>query len=240
MEENVTDNCEHTELSTELAPLNSLPQEIGGAIAGTVGILLLTALTLTVLVICHKKGIPLLPWLPPPPAKGQKSPTCSLVHCRRPFYYSLSAGFEYDVFLSFADEDRDFVQKTLHEPLARRSYRVLFHLSDFIAGMTIEDNIIRAVNISRVVIFVCSKHFSKSSFCQTELKYAMESHYGQYQGRYRRVIPIVIGGECPTQLNTFRIRPIRAPSDIWDYNEGSIMDLIKTLKLGKLLSEILK
>ncbi len=100
--------------------------------------------------------------------------------------------------------------------------------------MTIEDNIIRAVNVSRVVIFVCSKNFSKSSFCQTELKYSMESHYGKYRGRYRRVIPVVIEGECPTQLNTFRIRPITAPSNIWDYDKRDIAELVKSLNLGRL------
>jgi hypothetical protein len=110
---------------------------------------------------------------------------------------------------------------------------VLWHLTDFIAGVTIEDNIIRAVNISRVVIFVCSKSFNSSSFCQSELKYSMESHYNEYKGRYRRVIPIWIGGECPKQLNTFRIRPIKTAGGAEDYDEKAIAFLLKDLHLGK-------
>lgn len=156
------------------------------------------------------------------------------------FYGIHSPGFEFDVFLSFADDDRDFVQKVLHEPLSNRGYKALLHLTDFIAGMSIEDNIIRAVDISRVVLYVCSKSFTESSFCQTELKYGMDSHYNKYRGRYRRVIPVVIGGsgleECPAQLNTFRIRPIKVPGSVEDYDRQVIDEVMKALKLGKMLT----
>lgn len=108
------------------------------------------------------------------------------------------------------------------------------HLTDFIAGVTIEDNILRAVKISRVVVYLCSKNFNQSSFCQTELKYGMESHYNQYGGRYRRVIPVWIGEECPAQLNTFRIRPIRTAGSVQDHDEESINGLLRSLHLGKL------
>lgn len=145
-----------------------------------------------------------------------------------------SLGFEYDVFLSFADDDREFAQKILYEPLTSKGYRVLLHLTDFIAGVTIEDNISRAVKISRVVIYVCSEKFNQSSFCQTELKYGMESHYNKYKGRYRRVIPVWIGGKCPSELNTFRIRPIKASELVEDYSKESIECLLKSLHLGRL------
>lgn len=110
---------------------------------------------------------------------------------------------------------------------------MFFHLTNFTAGMTIEDNIVRAVSISRVVLYVCSKNFSQSSFCQRELKYGMESHYGKYRGRYRRVVPVVIGRECPAELDTFKIRPIRTSGCVEDYTERVISDLLKTVNLGK-------
>ena len=140
------------------------------------------------------------------------------------------------MFLSFADEDKDFTQKILYKPLLERGYKVLLHSTDFVAGMTIEDNIIHAVNTSRVVVYVCSKNFNESSFCQTELKYGMESHYNKYEGRYRRVIPIWIGGECPSQLRTFRIRPIKTSASLEQYDEEVIGKLIKELKLSELVS----
>ena len=137
------------------------------------------------------------------------------------------------MFLSFADEDKEFAEKILHEPLKNKGFNILWHLTDFIAGMTIENNIIQAVKTSRVIIYVCSENFNKSQFCQTELKYGSESHYKQFKGRYRRVIPIVIGGKCPTQLNTFKIKPIRASGSVEDYKKSDINKLIEVLRLGK-------
>lgn len=145
----------------------------------------------------------------------------------------LPLGFEYDVFLSFADEDRDFAQKVLYESLTKRGYRVLLHLTDFIAGMTIEDNIVRAVDISRVVVYVCSKSFNESRFCLTELKHGMESHYGKYGGRCRRVVPVWIGGECPPQLNTYKIRPIKISTSLEGYDNTATAEVVKMLKLGE-------
>ena len=110
---------------------------------------------------------------------------------------------------------------------------MFLHLTNFTAGMTIEDNIMRGISISRVVLYVCSKNFNQSSFCQKELKYGMESHYGKFRGRYRRVVPIVIGGECPAELNTFKIRPIRTSGSVEDYTEKMINRLLKTVNLGK-------
>lgn len=146
--------------------------------------------------------------------------------------FSIS-GFDYDVFLSFADHDSEFAQKILYNPLTKKGYKVFLHLTNFTAGMTIEDNIMRAVSISRVVLYICSKNFNQSSFCQKELKYGMESHYGRYRGRYRRVVPIVIGGDCPAELNTFKIRPIRTSGCVEDYTEGMTSDLLKMVNLGK-------
>ena len=79
---------------------------------------------------------------------------------------------------------------------------------------------------------MCSNSFKESTFCQRELKYGLESHYGKYRGRYRRVIPVVIEGECPSQLNTYRIRPIRAAAFSEVYDKDMVNSLLKAMKLG--------
>ena len=118
----------------------------------------------------------------------------------------------------------------LHIPLKAKGYSVFWHYYDFIAGLTIDENIIRATKLSRTVIFVCSKHFHTSEFCQKELKYALHSHYKEYNGKYRRVIPLVIqDGECTKELQ--QLHPIRAMNT----TSASITNrqkLIKRLHLG--------
>lgn len=147
------------------------------------------------------------------------------------FYYLYYTDFEYDIFLSFADADRSFVTDYLCVPLKERGYSVFWHYCDFIAGLTIDDNIIRATKLSRTVIFVCSEHFHKSEFCQKELKYALHSHYKEHNGKYRRVIPLVIqDGECTKELK--QLHPITV-KNMTNESIGNSHKLIKKLHLGK-------
>lgn len=135
------------------------------------------------------------------------------------------------MFLSFADEDRTFATSNLCTPLKKKGYSVFWHYSDFIAGLTIDENIIRATRLCRRVIFICSEHFHKSEFCQKELKYALHSHYSEYNGKYRRVIPVVIkGGECTKELQ--QLRPVEVTKTA-DTHKDEVQKLLKRLYLGK-------
>ncbi len=49
-----------------------------------------------------------------------------------------------------------------------------WHLRDFVAGLSITEQIADAVNNSRKILFVFSDHFSESKFCQFELELAMK------------------------------------------------------------------
>ena len=113
---------------------------------------------------------------------------------------------------------------------------MFWHYCDFIAGLTIDENIIRATKLSRTVIFICSKYFHTSEFCQKELKYALHSHYKEYNGKYRRVIPLVIqDGECTKELQ--QLHPIRA-MNITSASTSNSQKLIKRLHLG--MSSVVK
>lgn len=148
-------------------------------------------------------------------------------------YTVQSTDFKYDIFLSFADEDKVFVKEYLYNPLKCKGYEVFWHLSDFIAGMTIAENMLKAIRDSRWLIFVCSEHFARSDFCQQELKFGLDSHYNKYKGKYRRVIPLVIQkGSCPQTLT--QLKPINhtlreGPTP----NKRDIHDIIKMLNFGE-------
>ena len=109
--------------------------------------------------------------------------------------------YEFDAFLSFADEDKEFVINFLYQPLTNKGYHLFWHYEHFIPGKSIDDNIIRATVISRRTIFVCSSHFRKSGFCQMELKRGLEQYS---KTRTRRIIPIILQEECcPEELQYF-------------------------------------
>ena len=115
------------------------------------------------------------------------------------------------MFLSFADRDKDIVKTILYYPLRKNGYRVFWHLSDFIAGLTIAENMLTAIRKSRWIVFVCSEHFEQSEFCQQELRFGLNSHYSTYKGRYRRVVALVLDeGCCPAKLK--QLHPIKLTS----------------------------
>ena len=148
--------------------------------------------------------------------------------------HSTNTDFKYDIFLSFADEDKEFVKEYLYDPLKRKGYEVFWHLSDFIAGMTIAENMLKAIGNSRWVIFVCSEHFARSDFCQQELKFGLDSHYNKYKGQYRRVIPLVIQkGSCPHTLT--QLKPIdHTLREGHTPNKRDSHDIIKRLNFGEI------
>ena len=140
------------------------------------------------------------------------------------------------MFLSFADEDRRFTTDNLCIPLKRKGYNVFWHYSDFIAGLTIDENIVRAIKLCRRVIFLYSEYFHKSEFCQKELRYALHSHYSEYNGKYRRVIVVMAQGkQCIKELQQLQPLEVTMASDT---SKRGVQKLIKRLQLGKSLSTI--
>ena len=142
-------------------------------------------------------------------------------------------GYDFDVFLSFAEEDSHFVERVLYVPLTDKGYCVFWHHQDFICGLTINDNIVRATQICRRIIFVCSENFQRSTFCQLELKFGLHSHY---KDRTRRVIPIVLQEEfCPDELRHFsqiRVNSLHVNASV------DIEKLIQKIDLGKIADDL--
>ena len=85
-----------------------------------------------------------------------------------------TANCEYDIFLSFADKDREFVEQHLYQPLEQKGYKVCWHHRDFAPGYSIIENIKNSIDKSRRVILVFSEDFHRSEYCLFELRYSCE------------------------------------------------------------------
>lgn len=85
--------------------------------------------------------------------------------------------FRYDVFLSYAEEDIEFVHGELVDRLEKQEgLRVNIHYRDFTPGRPIASNIIDALQNSRHAVFVITRDFLASYWCLYELQMAkMES-----------------------------------------------------------------
>ena len=81
--------------------------------------------------------------------------------------------YKYDVFVSYADEDRRFIRHEVVEYLERnKGLRLLIHDRDFLAGEFVGDNIVKAISTSRKTLIVMSKDFLKSKWSMFELNMA--------------------------------------------------------------------
>uniref|UniRef100_UPI0037E73EE2 toll-like receptor 18 n=1 Tax=Semicossyphus pulcher TaxID=241346 RepID=UPI0037E73EE2 len=89
--------------------------------------------------------------------------------------------FTYHAFISYSHPDADWVRDQLLPCLEsnRNPYRLCIHERDFMPGRWIIDNIIDNIENSRKVIFVLSRHFVNSEWCNYELYFAQQRAMGK-------------------------------------------------------------
>ncbi|XP_067677358.1 toll-like receptor 4 [Haliotis asinina] len=87
--------------------------------------------------------------------------------------------FEFDAFISYADEDRGFVVNEMRQVLEdKNGLSLCIHHRDFLPGEAIAANILKAISTSRKTVVILTRNFLKSHWCRYELEMAkMESIY---------------------------------------------------------------
>nr|XP_011420662.2 toll-like receptor 4 [Crassostrea gigas] len=104
-------------------------------------------------------------------------------------------GYQFDAFLSFADEDRAFVERVVSEleENSEHHFKVCVHYRDFTPGKSISKNIVSAVHSSIKTIIFISRAYLKSQWCKYELQMAIteERHMD------RRLIIMVVLEDIP-------------------------------------------
>ncbi len=104
------------------------------------------------------------------------------------------------MFILFPEEDEDFVQKYIYEPMCRRNYKVLWRGDKshdlFQAGNDVVSDLATAIQTSRKIIVVCTRHFTEKGAYDREVSFFKDV---QKSERQRRLIPLVIEGEYTSQ-----------------------------------------
>ncbi|XP_077399477.1 toll-like receptor 1 isoform X2 [Vanacampus margaritifer] len=80
--------------------------------------------------------------------------------------------FSYHAFISYSHQDANFVSSQLVPTLENAGVSLCVHERDFVPGDWIIDNIINCVESSYKTLFVLSKHFVQSEWCNYELFFA--------------------------------------------------------------------
>uniref|UniRef100_A0AAV2MF83 TIR domain-containing protein n=1 Tax=Knipowitschia caucasica TaxID=637954 RepID=A0AAV2MF83_KNICA len=91
------------------------------------------------------------------------------------------AMLRYHAFISYSHWDADWVRDQLLPALEDRGnpYRLCIHERDFTPGKWIIDNIIKNIENSHKMIFVLSRHFVNSEWCNYELYFAQQRAMGK-------------------------------------------------------------
>ncbi|KAK7886948.1 hypothetical protein WMY93_026569 [Mugilogobius chulae] len=114
--------------------------------------------------------------------------------------------FTYHAFISYSHSDADWVRDQLLPALenSRNPYRLCIHERDFMPGKWIIDNIIENIESSRKVIFVLSRHFVNSEWCNYELYFAQQRAMGKSFNDYcklRKMLSTKTYLEWPQQVS---------------------------------------
>ena len=84
--------------------------------------------------------------------------------------FAQNENFQYDVFVSYAEEDDGWVRDHLMPELeGRLGLRLCVHQRDFHPGRNILDNIEDCLESSKKAMMIFSTHFARSQWCQFEL-----------------------------------------------------------------------
>lgn len=83
-----------------------------------------------------------------------------------------NASFDYHAFISYSHQDSNWVDSQLVPSLEGNGFSLCVHERDFVPGEWILDNIINCVESSYKTLFVLSKHFVQSEWCNYELFFA--------------------------------------------------------------------
>ncbi|NXW87688.1 TLR21 protein, partial [Alopecoenas beccarii] len=80
----------------------------------------------------------------------------------------------YDAFVSYSENDSDWVENTMVQELEQACppFRLCLHKRDFVPGKWIVDNIIDSIEKSHKTLFVLSEHFVQSEWCKYELDFS--------------------------------------------------------------------
>ncbi|XP_046381345.2 toll-like receptor 4 [Haliotis rufescens] len=116
--------------------------------------------------------------------------------------------YEYNAFISYADEDRDFALHMFIEKLEREgNLQLCLHHRDFIPGEEIAANILSAIQKSKLVVIVLSPNFLDSYWCRYEFEMArMEGLYTERNMvvlvKYQEVLPNLVPRDLLYMMHT--------------------------------------
>ena len=103
-------------------------------------------------------------------------------------YKELRQQYAFDAFISYSQADSEWV-KDFYDIVNSMGFELCLDAKDFIAGNSIAENVINAIDSSRKVIFIITPNFLKSTWGSYEME--MTRMHAFQKGREDMVIVVV-------------------------------------------------
>jgi toll-like receptor 13 len=128
--------------------------------------------------------------------------------------------FAFDVFVSYAGEDTDWVHRHLMPQLeGRLGLRLCVHERDFTLGRNVLDNVAECVDSSKKMLMVFSKDFVRSEWCQFELTYCLR-HVMDYDDA---LIIVCVDDVTSTEMTTSMMAVLKTTTYIqWSRHPDAV------------------
>lgn len=110
---------------------------------------------------------------------------------------------KYDAFVSYCNEDRDFVLEIVSELEMKPPYlKLCIYERDFEIGSFISESIMSSINDSRYILLIISNNFAKSQWCRWETQLAEYHRLFLSDGSYWDPLVLVRIGEVESKYMT--------------------------------------
>ncbi|XP_041981846.1 toll-like receptor 4 isoform X3 [Aricia agestis] len=112
--------------------------------------------------------------------------------------------YKYDAFVSYCNEDRDFVSEMVSQLEHKPPYfKLCVYERDFEIGSFISESILASINSSKYIILIVSRNFAKSQWCRWETQLAEYHRLFMEDGTaYDPLLLIRLDDVDAKQLNT--------------------------------------
>jgi hypothetical protein len=134
--------------------------------------------------------------------------------------------YDYDVFLSYAHKELDWVDENVYRPLRKAGLNVFFDRSSIRIGTAWQDRIALSIRYSRFVVAIYSEAYFSRPYCRYEIKRAHRKWVNAGE-ESRCVFPIMRGHvQIPEAVDDIQARSI---DDDPDLVEHVIADIVARL-----------
>ncbi|XP_061187155.1 toll-like receptor 2 type-2 [Saccostrea echinata] len=104
--------------------------------------------------------------------------------------YSVESGdFQFDAFISYAEDDYRIVSTTLYQTLTKRGFQISFPDKDFIPGISKADELLRFIDKSRKVVFIVTENFLANGWNSYAVQMAVTHSF--HTNRRQTIIVII-------------------------------------------------